>query len=282
MKRCLWIVCICLVCLTIAAAASPTQASAPLTLPILPTDGVGWAVEMDVRNGVLIGRWIITIWRETAPGIFTRITDFPVSLSCTLVGAVTVGNNAVNFNGGHIACPRADLPSTVYSLTNGVIQLPPTGDMLFQGVIAEAKVGKTFLIPGVTTYLASDSSGLDYSLYANTRREAYLDLSLADSALNPYVTSSLPFRVTQPAWWRSEQLDCDDGMVSADFAHIINGSTLNTDPSPCYFRFSMGPATTYIGYDGVGSMPFIGKMLYLMLDPNSKGPGIVTGCDPQC
>lgn len=282
MKRCLGFVYICLICLTVAVAVSPTQAAGPQTPPILPTDGVGWAVEMDVRRGSLAVRWLITIWRETSPGVFTQIRTYQVPLSCSLVGAVTVGNNAVNFGGGYMACPRPDLPSTVYSLTNGVIQLPPTGDMLFRGVIAEAKLGKTLWTPGFTAYLAADSSGLDYSVYAHTRSETQLELALTEADLTSYVTDSLPFGVTQPAWWRSEQSDCDDGMTSADIAHIINGSTLNTQASPCYFRFGMAPATTYIGYDGVGSAPFIGKMYYLYLDPASKGPGIVTGCEPEC
>lgn len=281
MKRYLWVVCLCLVCLTVAAAASPAQANAPLTPPFLPTDGVGWAVKMDVKQGNLKVKWIITIWRETSPGIFTPIANFPIPLSCNLVGAVTLGNNAVNFGGGYIACPRPDLPSTVYAVTGGVIQLPTTGDMLFRGVVAEANIGKTFLAPSSMVFLASDSSGLDYSLHSVSRRAAYLDLALADATLAPYVTTSLPFVLTQPAWWRSEQSDCDSSFTSASFVHLVNGSPINTEASPCYFRFGMAAATTYIGYDGVGSTPFMGKMFSLFLDPASKGPGIVT-CDPQC
>ncbi len=282
MKRCLWVLVAVIFCawagVMPVAKAAEADVQSP---PILPTDGVGWAVNLDVKNGNLRVDWIITIWREVTPGVYSQVTDFRVPLNCSLVGPVAILNNAVSFNGGYLACPRPDLPSAVYTLTGGVITLPTSGHvMLFNSVLVETKVSRVMRATSIP--LAWDSSGIAYNLTPPSRKVMQIQLSLADAANTPFQSNSTPFSLGSGAGvLRSEEGTCDIPLINADITHWFNGFPLNTAAGPCLFRFGMGPQTTYFGLDPNTNVTFVGLMARMYLDPASKGPGIVTACDPN-
>lgn len=220
-----------------------------------------WVFELSFNNGQIEARRINRLYLGNN---LTHQWDQPII--CQPIGAVTIGGNSANFNGGYLKCNLPSFKQEVAIYTQGLVQLQNT--CMISGrqfdIWAQAEIGTVnfnkanrhpiLSHPDYQTYYAVEKANINEGvmvLDAGTNSESSSPFVISGSGISDLIGS----RINQ----------CDGTTCAA--RHMLNGviTDLNVIPQAAAVNGTSDATTIYIGRQG--KQAFYGELLNVRDDP---------------